>query len=93
MTLPPFPAHLARPLMNPVTADFLAKVNRLAPAELPAGDLIELARMVRNGDMVHVDAIPAWLEAQRAAQMRDGFVDACRTADAVWDGNYGHGAL
>jgi hypothetical protein len=75
-------AHIA---MNPVTVDFLANVCRVAPEKIAVCDLIELARMVRNGDLVHIDAIPAVLEAQRQAQMHDDFVDACRTADAAWE--------
>lgn len=73
--------------INPVTDAFLARILVCKRADdVAVGDLIELARMVRNGDLQHVDAIPAWLEAQKAAQLRDDFVDACRTADGHLEG-------
>ena len=70
-------------LLHPVTADLLARVSRLLPDAVPAGDLIELARMVRNGDLLHVDAIPAWLEAQEQQRLYDEMVDECRQAGKV----------
>jgi hypothetical protein len=74
-----------RPLMNPVTSELLAKVSKGATQSVSIDDAIAIVRMVRNGDLVHVDAIPAWLEAQEQAILRDEMVDAFRTPEAIYD--------
>jgi hypothetical protein len=83
MTLPPFPAHLSRPLMNPVTVDFLARVSRVHPAEVPVGDLIELARMYQGGDLIHVDALAVAAEAHGFRLVPAPQI--VRTAEAIFD--------
>jgi hypothetical protein len=81
MTLPPFPTR--HHTTNPVVTDFLARIGAAKHADdIPAGDLIALAQMVRNGDMVHVDTIPDWIKTQEQARLLDEMRDACRTPEA-----------
>lgn len=87
MTLPPVPADIAAArLMNPVTAALLASVSRNRPEDNPVGDLLALARMVRDGDLVHIDALAAVAEAHgfRLVPM-PCVVGPVRTAEAVFD--------
>ena len=71
-----------RPLMNPITSELLAKVSKGATQAVSIDDAIAIVRMVRNGDLIHVDAIPAWIAAQEQAILRDEMIDACRTPEA-----------
>ena len=74
-----------RPLMNPITSEILAKVSTGATQAVSIDDAIAIVRMVRNGDLIHVDAIPAWIAAQEQAILRDEMVDAFRTPEAIYD--------
>jgi hypothetical protein len=45
--------------MSRDTAEFMDKIFRTRPGDLSVGDLLQLATMVRSGDLIHIDALDA----------------------------------
>ena len=75
--------------MNPVTADFLARLARLSPEDVSLADAAAVIRMVKDGDLIHIDALAAAAEAHGFRLEPVVVPIVSRTADSVWtDADY-----
>ena len=61
----------------------LERARRLPASDLTAADLLQLARMVRDCDLIHVDEVPAWMGKVEQQRLHDEMADACRGAGRV----------
>ncbi len=61
----------------------LARARRLPASDLTAAELLQLARMVRDYDLIHVDEVPAWTAKIEQQRLHDEMSEACREAGRV----------
>jgi ABC-type ATPase with predicted acetyltransferase domain len=61
----------------------LARARKLPASDLTAAELLQLARMVRDCDLIHVDEVPAWVAKVEQQRLHDEMSEACREAGRV----------
>ena len=70
--------------MNPVTAQFLSRLSRISPEDVSLSDAALIIRMVKDGDLIHIDALAAVAEAHGYRLEPVVVPIVSRTAEAVW---------
>jgi hypothetical protein len=61
----------------------IARIRRDIPGSITVEDALNCIKMIRDGNMVHVDQIEQWVTTQRLMGINDAMVDAAMAARAV----------